>query len=264
MAFAKPADLTMHYRTAGPKDAPRVVFLNSLGTDCRIWDDLILELDGRIRSLRYDERGQGLTESPEGAYTITDHAEDLAGLLDQLQWGPTVLCGLSIGGMIAMEAAARRPDLVQGLVLADTADVIGPRAFWDDRMRQVGEAGLEPLSEAVMQRWFGASYRLDQPVAVRGWTTLLARAPVAGYLGSCAALRDADLSGLLGDIEIPAVCICGSEDLSTPTRAVRSLAQRLPDASYVEIPGAGHLTPVEHPAAFGRIVLQFLESRCEP
>ena len=250
----------MHYRTAGHKDAPRVAFLNSLGTDCRIWDDLIFELDGQIRSLRYDERGQGLTESPDGPYSITDHAEDLLALLDDLGWGPTVLCGLSIGGMIAMAAAARRPDLVGGLVLADTADVIGPREFWDGRMRQVCEGGLEPIAEAVMQRWFGSSYRLDQPVAVRGWTTLLARAPVVGYLGSCAALRDADLSGLLGDIGIPAVCICGSEDLSTPTSAVRNLARRLPDATYVEIPGAGHLTPVERPAEFGRIVSQFLES----
>ena len=161
-----------------------------------------------------------------------------------------------------MEAAARRPALVQGLVLADTADVIGPREFWDDRVRQVSEGGLEAIAEAVMERWFGGSYLRDQPVAVRGWTTLLARAPVAGYLGSCAALRNADLSGLLGDIEIPAVCICGSEDLSTPPSAVRSLAQRLPDATYVEIPGAGHLTAVERPAEFGKIVSRFLESDC--
>ena len=260
MAFAKSADLTMHYRTAGPKNAPRVVFLNSLGTDCRIWDDLIFELDGRIRSLCYDERGQGLTDSPDVPYTIADHAEDLVGLLDHLRWGSTVLCGLSIGGMIAMEAAARRPDLVQSLVLADTSDVIGPREFWDDRIHQVRTGGLEPIAAGVMERWFGGSYLRHQPVAVKGWTTLLLRAPVVGYLGSCAALRDADLSGLLGDIKIPAVCICGSEDLSTPPSAVRGLARRLPDATYVEISGAGHLTPVERPAEFGRIVLRFLES----
>ena len=260
MAFAKPADLTLYYRAAGPKDAPRVVFLNSLGTDCRIWDDLVIELDGQVRSLRYDERGQGLTESPDGPYTINEHADDLAALLDDLSWGPTVLCGLSIGGMIAMAVAVRRPDLVQGLVLADTADLIGPREFWDNRMGQVRDGGLETIAKGVMQRWFGGAFLRDRPVSVRGWTTLLERAPVAGYLGSCAALRDADLSGLLSEIEVPAVCVCGSEDQSTPPSAVRSLAQRLPDASYVEIPGAGHLTPVESPAEFGRIVLQFLAS----
>lgn len=263
MAFAESADLTMYYRAAGPPDAPRVVFLNSLGTDCRIWDDLILELGGRIRSLRYDERGQGLTQSPAGPYTIMDHADDLAGLLDSLRWGPAVLCGLSIGGMIAMAAAVRRPDLVQGLVLADTADLIGPREFWDTRISQVRAGGLEALAATVMERWFGTSYRREQSVAVRGWTALLARAPINGYLGSCAALRDANLSSLLGSIRVPAVCICGSEDQSTPTATVKSLARRLPDATYREIPGAGHLAPVECPAEFAAILLRFLEDRVE-
>ena len=114
-----------------------------------------------------------------------------------------------------------------------------------------------------MERWFGSSYRREQPVAVRGWTALLARAPVNGYLGSCAALREADLGGLLGSIRVPAVCICGSEDQSTPTSAVRSLAGRLPDATYREIAGAGHLAPVERPDEFASILLQFLEDRVE-
>ena len=258
MAFAESAGLTMYYRAAGPPNAPRVVFLNSLGTDCRIWDDLIREIGGRIHSLRYDQRGQGLTQSPDGPCTIMDHAEDLAGLLDSLRWRPAVLCGLSIGGMIAMAVAAHRPDLVRGLVLADTADLIGPREFWDSRISQVRAGGLEPLAATVMERWFGASYRREQPVAVRGWTALLARAPVNGYLGSCAALRDADLGGLLGDVKVPAVCICGSEDQATPTEAVMSLARRLPEATYGEIAGAGHLSPVERPDEFGQIVLQFL------
>ena len=251
----------MYYRTAGPKDAPRVVFLNSLGTDCRIWDDLVLELDGNVWSMLYDQRGQGLTDSPEGPYTITDHSEDLAALLDYLCWGPAVLCGLSIGGMIAMATAVRRPDLVQGLVLADTADLIGPREFWDERIRQVGDGGLQAIASAVMERWFGASYLRDQPVAVRGWATLLERTTVTGYLGSCAALRDADLSGVLTEIEVPAVCVCGSEDQSTPTSKVRSLAERLPNATYVEIHGAGHLAPVERPVDFGEIVSKFLASQ---
>ena len=98
---------------------------------------------------------------------------------------------------------------------------------------------------------------------MRGWTALLARAPVNGYLGSCAALRDADLSGLLDGIRVPAVCICGSEDQSTPIATVMSLARRLPDSTYREIPGAGHLSPTECPAEFAAILLQFLEDRVE-
>ncbi len=263
MAFAESADLTLHFRVDGSDEAPRVVLLNSLGTDYRIWDDLTFALRGRIRALRYDERGQGLSDCPPGPYSIADHADDLLRLLDSLHWGPTVLCGLSIGGMIAMEASARRPDLVRGLVLADTADVIGPREFWELRMGRVRDSGIEPIAATVMERWFGASFLRDRPVDARGWANLLARASTEGYLGSCAALRDADLSGLVREIDVPALCVCGSEDSSTPPAAVRSLAARLPDARYVEIEGAGHLAPVERPAEFARILVNFVEERLE-
>ena len=261
MPFAEVAGLTMHYRAVGPAGAPSVVFLNSLGTDYRIWDDLLFALGDRIRSLRYDERGQGLTDGPQGPYSMAEHAEDLLGLLRHLDWGPTVLCGLSIGGMIAMEACKRRPDQVRGLVLADTSDAIGPTEFWDGRMREVLESGLAAIAGPVMERWFGASFRRERAVEARGWSNLLERAPRDGYLGSCAALRDTDLSGSLAEIRVPALCVCGSEDASTPPSSVQSLAARLPDAEYVEIHGAGHLAPVERPAEFAAIIRRFLEGR---
>lgn len=261
MPFANLGRLTASYRLEGPDGAPGLVLLNSLGTDYRIWDGLVLALDGRYRILRYDERGQGLSDSPPAPYTIGDHSNDLLALLDSLEWGPTILCGLSIGGMIAMDACVRRPDAIRGLVLADTSDSIGPPAFWDTRMRQVGEHGIEPIAESVMERWFGTAFRHARQVEVRGWANLLARAPVEGYLGSCAALRDADLSSAVPGIEAPAVCICGSEDPSTPPATVRSLASRLPNAEYVEMEGAGHLTPVERPGEFAQILEGFARGR---
>lgn len=261
MPFANLGWLTASYRVEGPEGKPGLVLLNSLGTDYRIWDGLALAMDGRYRILRYDERGQGLSDSPPAPYTIGDHSSDLLALLDLLEWGPTVLCGLSIGGMIAMDACAKRPDAIRGLVLADTSDSIGPRAFWDTRIRQVREHGIEPIAESVMERWFGTAFRRERQAEVRGWTNLLARVPVEGYVGSCAALRDADLSSSVSGIETPAVCICGSEDLSTPPATVRSLASRLPNAEYVEMEGAGHLTPVERPGEFAEILERFAEGR---
>ena len=261
MPFANLGGLAVSYRTDGPEGSPSLVLLNSLGTDYRIWDGLVLALGDRYRILRYDERGQGLTDSPRGPYSIADHSGDLLALLDFLDWGATILCGLSIGGMIAMDAFIKRPDAIRGLALADTSDSIGPRSFWDARMLQVRQHGIEPITESVMARWFGASFRRQRRIEVRGWANLLARAPAEGYLGSCAALRDADLSASLGRIESPAVCICGSEDLSTPPSEVQSLASRLPNADYVEMEGVGHLAPVERPGEFAEIVEGFAGGR---
>ena len=261
MPFANLRGLTLHYRTGGPPKAPGVVFLNSLGTDCRIWNDVVEALASRVRWLLYDQRGQGLSDSPVGPYSIEDHGSDLVALLDRVGWDRAVLCGLSIGGMIAMEASRRRPESVSGLVLADTADVIGPREFWDGRIRDVRDRGLAPIAGAVMERWFGTSFLRDRPDEAAGWANLLARAPVEGYLGSCHALRDADLGEFVADMGFPAICVCGSEDASTPPAAVRSLADRMPDARYMEVEGAGHLVPVERPTVFADIVEELLEER---
>lgn len=264
MPFANLSGLVLHYRTEGKGDLPNLVLLNSLGTDYRIWDGLVGEVENRYRILRYDERGQGLSASPAGRYSIRDHAKDLLALLECLGWGPSILCGLSIGGMIAMETCLRRPDLVRGLVLADTADAIGPRSFWDERIEQIREHGIAPIAESVMARWFGSSFRQARMVDVEGWTYLLARSPVTGYLGSCAALRDADLGSSIVRIEAPAVCICGSEDLATPPPVVRRLASRLPNAEFVEIEGVGHLAPVERPGEFAAILDRFAGGRLGP
>lgn len=261
MPFQAIRELVLRYRVTGPDHAPNLVLLNSLGTDCRIWDDVAQALGRCFRVLRYDQRGQGLSDAPPGPYSIRDHANDLQHLLAGLRWGPTVLCGLSIGGMIALDFYDRYPVPVRGLVLADTADVIGPRAIWDERMKRVRAEGLAPIAPSVMQRWFGTSFRRERLDEVRGWANLLARAPLEGYLGSCAALRDGDLRSTLARIEVPTLCVCGSEDASTTPEDVRSLARRIPGAEYVEVAGAGHMVPVERPREFADMLVRFMEER---
>ena len=125
----------LHYRRKGNADAPLVVFVNSLGTDLRIWGGVLKRLGDRIQSLCYDKRGHGLSDAPPAPYTLDEHIEDLAGLLHHLHIEQAILCGISVGGMIALGLAARRPELVQGLILCDTAHKIGSEALWNARIR---------------------------------------------------------------------------------------------------------------------------------
>lgn len=261
LPFQAIRDIALRYRVTGPEDAPNIVLLNSLGTDCRIWDELARPLGRRYRLLRYDQRGQGLSDAPPGPYSITDHTDDLQHLLACLRWGPTVLCGLSIGGMIALDFCDRYPVPIRGLVLADTAEVIGPQAIWDERMKRVRAEGLASIAPSVMQRWFGTSFRRERRDQVRGWANLLARAPLEGYLGSCAALRDGDLRSAPARIQVPTLCVCGSEDASTTPADMRGLARRIPAAEYIEVEGAGHMVPVERPNDFADILVRFMEER---
>lgn len=244
----------------GPPDGPAVVFVNSLGTDLRVWDDVLPRLPAGLRLIRYDKRGHGLSTLEPAARTIQAHSADLAALLDRLGVRAALVVGLSIGGMIGQTLAVTRPELVAGLVLLDTAHRIGPASNWDARIAAVREGGLAAISDAVMDRWFSAAFRRAQPEVVAAWRTLLERTPVEGYVAACEAVRDVDLSDLSPRITVPTRVAVGSEDQATPPELVRAAAALIEGASFELIEGTGHIPPAERPDLVAAIVRAQLEA----
>ena len=94
MSFVRIASVLLHYRLRGPHGAPVLVFVNSLGTDTRIWDAVAEPLSERFRVLTYDKRGHGLSDTPVGNYALDDHLDDLCRLLDHLGIEQLVLVGV--------------------------------------------------------------------------------------------------------------------------------------------------------------------------
>jgi 3-oxoadipate enol-lactonase len=248
MQFARTNGGVTHYADEGPRSAHAVVFINSLGTDFRIWDELVEPLAKERRVIRFDKRGHGLSSHDEPAATIADFAADLAGLLDHLRPGAATIVGLSIGGLIAQELYRLRPDLVASLVLNDTGHKIGTDEFWRGRIATVEGGGIEAIADSVMERWFTAEYRGNHPEMIAGWRTMLARTPKEGYLAACRAISKADLTAGAGRIRAPATVIVGDQDLSTPPALAREIASLVPGAKLEIISGAGHLPCIEKPA----------------
>ena len=248
----------LHYRRTGHEDAPLVVFANSLGTDLRIWDGVLHHLGGRVQSLCYDKRGHGLSDAPPAPYTLDDHIDDLTGLLENLRIERAILCGVSVGGMIALGLAARRPDLVRGLILCDTAHKIGSEALWNERIQKIRQHGIESIADAIIERWFSESFRQAVPEAVAGWRNMLVRTPLEGYVGTCAALRDADLTAAAQSLKLPVSCLCGSEDGATPPDLVRSMGTLIAGASFRSVEGAGHLPCIEVPEVLAAVINTFI------
>ena len=207
MSFIRANGAVVHYRDEGPRDGRSIVFINALGSDLRIWDEVAALLAPDFRVVRYDKRGHGLSEAVPGAADMSDYARDLADLLDALGVAQATIVGLSIGGLIAQELYRRSPRLFTSLVLSDTAAKIGDDASWDARIAAIEAGGVEAVADGVLQRWFTADFRVRRPDEVVGWRTMLVRTPKQGYLAACGALKRADLRPYAGAIAVPTLCL---------------------------------------------------------
>ncbi len=260
MLFADLGDTRVHYRIDGPDDGPALVFANALGTDFRIWDGVIAHLPERLRILRYDMRGHGLTTAPDGPYYMGDLVGDAARLMDHVGFKGAVFVGLSIGGVVAQGLAAERLDLLRAVVLSNTAAKIGTPEQWRERIDAVRAGGIEALADATMERWFAKDTRADRPELVEGIRAMLTRQPLEGYLGCMEAVAETNLIESTARLRLPALGIAGAEDGSTPADLVRETAESIPGAQFHLVRRAGHLACVEHPAEYAGALQGFLEA----
>lgn len=231
-----------------------VVFANSLGSDQSIWDPVIEGLGGGFGTLTYDLRGHGQSAEADPGYDIASLADDLIALMERLQLSDVLLCGVSIGGMIAQCIAARRPDLLAGVILCNTAPRVGSESRWMDRISSVQQAGMQAMSETVVDNWFGASYKASNPDLLKAHASMVARVPAASYIATCVALCDADLTCNSARIAVPCICVAGSEDSSVPPAAVEAMASLIEGAEYQLLDGVGHIPSLEAPEYLVRII----------
>lgn len=245
----------LHFRVEGPKAGPALVFVNSLGTDLRMWD-AVVALFPQYRCLRSDKRGHGLSACPAEPWAVADLARDTLDLMDHVGIVRAVVIGCSVGGMIAQSVAAQAPGRVAGLVLSNTAAKIGTAESWQARIEAVQTGGMASIAEAVLDRWFPVRLR-DQPQA-QPWLTMLQRCDADGYIGTCRVLADADLRAAMTTLTLPALVLAGSEDQSTPVELVTTFANALPQARLEVIDGSGHIPAIDAPIATAARIAAFL------
>ncbi|MFN6978895.1 MAG: alpha/beta fold hydrolase, partial [Gemmobacter sp.] len=196
-------DIRIHWRSDGDPAGRPIVFLNSLGTDLRLWDKVVAGLPPGWRAIRMDKRGHGLSDAPPAPYAMGALIHDAERVIDAAGVRGAVVVGCSIGGMIAQGLAVKRPDLVRALVLSNTAARIGTPAIWAERIAAVEAGGIAALADAVMARWFAAPFRATPEMAA--WRHMLTRTPAMGYAGCCAAIAGADFLATTARLTLPAL-----------------------------------------------------------
>jgi 3-oxoadipate enol-lactonase len=257
MPFVAAGDLRVRYELTGPADAPVLLLSHSLGTDLSMWDPQVQALTSRFRVLRYDSRGHGGTTVAPGPYTIEVLAGDVLRLMDALEVARAYFCGLSMGGMVGIWLGGRAADRLDRLVLCNTGARIGTSESWNARIGAVEEGGMKAVAPAVIERWFTPEFRRLRPEVVASTQRVLESTPPAGYVASCAAIRDANEHSRLAAIVTRTLVVAGSHDPATPPALGRALASGIPGARYVELP-ASHLSNLEAEAAFTLELAGFL------
>lgn len=255
-----PDGARLRYRDEGPRDAPIVVFSNSLGTDLRMWEPQARDLAGRFRVVRYDTRGHGRSDAPPGPYSLAQLGGDLLALLDALRIERAHVCGLSLGGMTALWLAAEHPARVARAVFANTAARIGSDDSWNARIALVRTGGMAAVREFAVPRFLSAAFRASHPNLAHQIGAMLEATPPGGYIACCAALRDADLHDVIGRIAAPTLVVGGALDESTPPAQARALHAAIAGSELVIFPDTAHLSNIERAEGFTERLRDF----CEP
>lgn len=245
-------------------EGPAILFIHGYPLDRSIWREQIEALEGFHR-IAPDLRGMGQSDAPDLGYSMSIYAADLAALLDVLGVDEVILCGLSMGGYVALEFLRQRRSRVRGLVLMDTradADTTEGRRSRDGAAATARERGAAAIADAMLPKMLAPATLARHPDIAQRLRALMAATPVPGIVGALAAMRDREGSEALLRtlVGVPTLVLVGEADGLTPPEQARAMAEAIPGARLAIIPGAGHLPPVEQPEATTEALREFLRS----
>lgn len=241
-------------------DGPWVTMSHSLACNLSMWDMQAKLLAKDYKVLRFDTRGHGASDAPEGTYTLEQMADDVHGLFAELGITRTHWVGLSMGGMIGETYALKYPGVFRSMVLADTTSRRPPNAaqMWGERVQTARAQGMEALVESTLGRWFTEPYRKAHPEVMARIGADIRATPVAGFAGCCDAIAKIDVLDRLKEIDCPALVIVGDQDHGTPPEMARQIQANLRGSELLVIESAAHLSNVEQPEVFNRALTGFL------
>ena len=251
----------LHVAQAGPQGAPPLVLLHGLGGSGEDWfwqrDDLVR---AGYRLLMVDARGHGCSEKPYGRYRIEDMAADVAHALDELAVMRADVCGLSLGGAMALALALEHSDRVRRLVVVNAAACFLPRdlsrlVYYGARLLALSFVGLPRQAHIVANRVFPRPEHAHlREMLYERLTTNDPRA----YRRTIGALGRFDVRARLRELGAPTLVVAGEEDTTVALRDKVALADNVPNARLAVVSRSGHAPIADCPQVFNRLLLDFL------
>ncbi len=255
-------DFTMAYQDTC--DQITLLLIHGFPLDSAMWEFQLQELPEVARLIAPDLRGHGRSDSVPGPYSMKLFSDDIAGLLDYLNISnPVIVCGLSMGGYIALDFFRRYPERVAGLILAATragADSEEGKAAREAAAATVRAEGTAPIVASMLPKMMALASSEDDEL-VEFVREIMEGASPEGVMGALAAMKDRpDSTPSLDEIDVPTLIIHGADDQLISLAEAEAMAAAIPDSQLVVVPDAGHLPNLEQPDIFNDAVIDFIES----
>jgi 3-oxoadipate enol-lactonase len=248
------AGYALGYDQAGGGDATPIVFLHGVGSDKSVWRPQLEHFAKERRAIAFDYPGYGESDPAPEDTTRDDYAAAILSAMSELGVGRAHVCGLSLGGVVAIAIHAAAPDRCPSLILADTfashpdgAAIYQRSLAASDNLRVLAESRVDVL----------LAQPADSPVRSEVIATM-ARINPAGYRIGAEAVWLADQRERAAAIRVPTLVLCGAEDRVTPAALSMALMRLIPGAQFQAIERAGHLPNLERPDAFNTLVGAFI------
>ena len=254
-----------YFTDQGDPSRDAVVLIHGFPFSHEMWSEQIELLKTGYRVIAYDLRGHGRSGVGDGQYALEFFVDDLVGLLDQLKIRRAVLCGLSLGGYIALRAVERNPERIGGLILCDTqsqSDSNEAKLRRAATIKAVKTDGVNAYAEGFVKALFAPHTITAKPdVVERIKGTIRSTSPL-GICGTLLALAGrTDATASLAGIRVPTLIIVGEHDTITPPSRSEEMRSKIPDSVLHIIPDAAHMSNLENPEAFNKQLLDFLEAK---
>lgn len=246
-----------------------VVLVHGFPLNRMIWEAQWEGLDKHARIIAPDLRGFGESEMVAGTTTVGTYADDVREFLDALGIRePAIIAGLSMGGYVAMEYLRRYPDLVRGLILANTKatpDTIEGKAGRDKNITVAESKGAAGIAEGMLPKVLAPNTYTSNPELVAQVKRIMESSTVPGLVGALSAMRDRpDSTPALLEFSQPTLIIAGADDQLMSAADQENMRQAARNSTLVTIPDAGHLSPMEQPVAFNHAVSEWLRDLPKP
>ena len=255
--------LMVSYNDEGPDGAPVVLFIHGFPLNKSMWNAQFEVLKPTHRVIAYDVRGHGNSEPGTEDFSIELFVEDLLGFMDTLQLDQVILCGLSMGGYIALNAIEKHPERFIGLVLSDTQCLADTPEAIEKRMaaiESIREEGAEVYLEQSIQNLFAEASFETKQIEIDSIKEMMSKTTAQSLCNTLHALSvRKETCSKLSELAVPILILVGKEDKITPPSVARLMLDKTQHSTLIIIEHAGHLANIENPHEFNQQLVEFVD-----